>query len=302
MSILKIAEFDNTVVLHFEVQESSISAYTLASTLTSIADAAAAANRSLNLGTEIEVLVEALGSGSFRAKIRTIQAKAKGFISTQVIPGVIVGVLTSYVYDRTIAREDGVQVIINTDEVIIEHGDDRIVVPRNVHDSMEQAKKNPEFRGAITRTLEAVSRDEAVSGLGFVKRMDSPKPEVMIERVSMVAATELVLDSVSTRVIEKEVVLRIIKAVLVPGKRKWEFEWEGIKVTAPILDLEFQQRFVEHEVKIAPADVLRCTLRIHQVGDVQTGLFMNSSYEVLRVHEHVPRVEQLDLSDFYEGS
>ncbi len=59
MATVKIAQFEDTLVLHFETQGQRINAYTLASTLVSISDAAKAAkaakadNVALNPGYEI---------------------------------------------------------------------------------------------------------------------------------------------------------------------------------------------------------------------------------------------------------
>ena len=69
MPVVNIAAFDDAVVLHFETENHRINAYTLASTLVALADAAKSANASVNPGFDIEVVVEALGPGSFRAKL-----------------------------------------------------------------------------------------------------------------------------------------------------------------------------------------------------------------------------------------
>ena len=68
MAELHIAEFENTIVLYFQTSEPRINAYALAATLVALSDSAKAAARTLNSGVEIEIVVEALNSGSFRAK------------------------------------------------------------------------------------------------------------------------------------------------------------------------------------------------------------------------------------------
>src|SRR5690554_1179817 len=72
MQIINIEEYDDEVVLHFGGERKKINAYSLASSLVSIADAVKAANDVLNPGYDVEVLVEAFGEGSFRAKITTV--------------------------------------------------------------------------------------------------------------------------------------------------------------------------------------------------------------------------------------
>ena len=68
MKVVDISQFEDCVILHFETEGQQINAYTLASTLVSIADAAKAANSQLNPGYEVEIVVETLGAGSFSGK------------------------------------------------------------------------------------------------------------------------------------------------------------------------------------------------------------------------------------------
>jgi hypothetical protein len=80
MKAVDISQFDDSVVLHFETEGQKINAYTLASILVSLADAAKAANAQLNPGYEVEIVVEALGPGSFRAKIRAFYKKNRNLL------------------------------------------------------------------------------------------------------------------------------------------------------------------------------------------------------------------------------
>ena len=55
-----------------------------------------------------------------------------------------------------------------------------------------------------------------------------------------------------------------VKAVLERGKRKWEFVWRGIKISAPVSDESFYDKFFKHEITIAPGDSLKVKLNILQ--------------------------------------
>lgn len=97
MAELRINNLADGFVLYFETPESRINAYALASTLVSLADAAKAAGRTLNGAVDIEIVVEALNSGSFRAQISAIARKSGLFVKQQLVTGVIIGVLSSYI-------------------------------------------------------------------------------------------------------------------------------------------------------------------------------------------------------------
>src|SRR4051812_43031408 len=100
MGVVRVSQLNDAFVIHFESERERINAYTLASTLVSIADAAKAANATLNFGYDIEVVVEAVGPGSFRATLRAIYKTAKNLFSDQRIQAIIFGIISSYIYDR----------------------------------------------------------------------------------------------------------------------------------------------------------------------------------------------------------
>ena len=296
MATVNIAQFEDTLVLHFHTEGQRINAYTLASTLVAIADAAKAANASLNPGYEIEVVVEAVGPGSFRATIRTLYKK-KGVLAAQAAAAIVLGVVSSYIYERTFAVEDTVKIEVNTDEVIIEHGNDRVIVPRNVYEATRQAEKNENFPKAVTRALDSVANDDSISGMGFVSRIDSPPPEIVIPKRDLLLASLRPMDTPENRIVPEVADLQIVKAILEKSKRKWEFMWRGFKISAPVLDDQFYIDFFAHDITIAPGDVLNVTLHIFQKKDAATGIYRNIGYEIVSVHGHSPRMRQMNIVD-----
>ena len=90
--------------------------------------------------------------------------------------------------------------------------------------------------------------------------------------------------------------MEISRAILERGRRKWEFYWRGMKISAPVLDMSFYELFFAHEIMIAPGDGLRVVLRVTQVAAPDTGIYMSAHYEVVEVIEHIPRVLQTGVS------
>ncbi|MCC7146528.1 MAG: hypothetical protein IT443_08785 [Phycisphaeraceae bacterium] len=292
MHIVNISQFEDGIVLHFETEGRRINAYTLASTLVALADAAKAANYSVNQGHEVEIVVEALGPGSFRARIKAVYTKANNLFSNQLLQGIVIGVISSYIYERTLSVDDSVKVKVNTDEVIVERGEDRIIVPRNIYDATRDVEKNPQFTRAIARTMEAVSNDEYVSALGFVTDMNSPQPDILIPRSIMQQLSTAPGEDPSTRIIEERCSLQIVKAILEKSHRKWEFVWRGVKISAPIIDEKFYADFSKHIITIAPGDELQVRLAIKQTRNPKNGIYTNIAYEVIEVLRHVPGIRQ----------
>lgn len=296
MATVNIAQFEDTLVLHFEVEERRINAYTLASTLVAIADAAKAANASINPGYELEVVVEALSDGSFRAKIRALYNK-RGVLAAQALAAIAIGVVSNYIYERTFAVDNTVKVEVTTDEVIVQHGNDRVIVPRNVYEATRQAEKHQNFSGSIARALGSIAKDDNVTGLGLAPSDHSPTPEIIIPRRNLLLASTEDNEIPNDRVVPEIADLQIVKAILEKSKRKWEFMWRGFKISAPVLDDTFYKSFFAHQITIAPGDVLNVTLHIFQKRDEDTGIYRNVGYEVVSVHSHTPRFTQLNLDD-----
>ena len=145
MAELRISTLETGFVLYFETLDRRINAYALASTLVSLSDAAKVASRTLNSAIDVEIVVEALGSGSFKAKISALARSSGLFVAQQMVMPLVVGVLATYIYEHTLAKKDEISVTVNTDEVVISHGDDRLIVPRNVHDASQEVAQNPAF-------------------------------------------------------------------------------------------------------------------------------------------------------------
>jgi hypothetical protein len=229
LPVVNIAALGDAVVLHFETVDHRINAYTLASALVALADAAKAANESVNPGFEIEVVVEALGPGSFRAKLKAVYSTARNLFSDQRVMAVILSIVASFIYERTLSVNSQVTVEVRTGEVVVERGQDRVIIPRQVYDATRVAEQNPQFVRAIGRGLGAVAAYDKVSGIGFVPEMTSPPPEVLISQETIRDVFIETGDPPNTRIVVDECDLQIVKAILDRTRRKWEFIWRGIR-------------------------------------------------------------------------
>ena len=297
MATVSIAKFEDTLVLHFEIQGHRINAYTLATTLVAVADAAKAANAAINPGHEIEIVVEALAAGSFKATLRTLYKSRPGVLSTKLAGAIVVGLLTNFIYEKVFQDDPQVKVKINTTEVIIQDGNDRYIIPREVYEATRQAEKNPEFPKAVGRALEAITRDHDIQGLRMLptESADSNTPVIPIGRLRSAALKPIELPNV--RVVPEIANLQILKAILERSKRKWEFMWRGFKISASVTDELFYINFFAHDITIAPGDILHVTLHVFQELDKRTGVYKNARYEVVQVHDHIPRIRQPNLQE-----
>jgi hypothetical protein len=167
---VNIAEFSDGFVIHFDTEGERINAYTLASTLVGIADAAKAANSNINFGYDIEIVVEAIGPGSFRAMLRAIYRQSGNLFSGDSLRTIVLGLITTFIYEKAFSVDHQIKIEVSTNEVVIENGKDKVIIPRNVYDATRLAEKNPQFARAMGKTLESIAADEQLRELGLCRR------------------------------------------------------------------------------------------------------------------------------------
>ena len=292
MAVVEIASEVDRFVLYFKTPRPEINAYALASTLVNLSDAIHAANAAVNPGYRVEVVVEGLSGGSFKATVRTVFETAKNIFSHEAAKAIIYGIISTHIYETVIKTETPPKIIVSQDVVIVESGNDKIIVPKDVYEAKKAAEKSPRFTSSIGKVFESAASDPSVEGIGLSPTMIDTPPPVYVPREKFALIEQNPSTEETSREIVEAATLVISRAILERGNRKWEFYWRGFKISAPVLDSRFYDRFFAHEIMIAPGDALKVTLRVFQEQNPDTGIFINTRYEVSEVFEHIPRLKQ----------
>lgn len=88
--------------------------------------------------------------------------------------------------------------------------------------------------------------------------------------------------------------LTIVKPVLSKTtKRKWEFVWRGMKMSANIVDEDFMEHI--HEESFAVGSVMDADIDITQQFDPNSRAYMNKSFTVIKVYEITKPKESAQL-------
>lgn len=292
MAILDLREFEEEFVIHFGTESTRINVYTLATSLVAIADAAREANSLVNPGYSVEIVVDAIGPGSFRAKVKAIYSGAGNLFSADNLKTVALNVVASYIFVNTLAPDVEVKVFVDDTQVIIEQGSKTIVVPKATHDAMKDVEKSQKFREDVGRAFSALEKDAGIKCIGIVRGVDDETPPFDIPRRSFGLLSQQGVTESDERVLVETADLEISRAILERSRRRWEFVWRGIKISAPVLDEHFFDEFFAHRITIAPGDILRVRLKIYQRRNEDNGIFTNQRYEVVAVEQHLPRMTQ----------
>jgi hypothetical protein len=292
LTTLEVRREIDRFVLYFDTPKHEVNAYALASALVGLADAVREANAVVNPGHVVEVVVEALSDGSFKATVRTVYTKAKNLFSHTAVQAIIYGIISTHIYEKGIKTDAPPKIAVTDDLVTIEIGKDKIIVPKNVYEAKRQLEKSERFNNAIGKMFDAAASDPDVKGVAVSEDQGDNRPPLVVPREMFAAFQREHEVDESTREIIEITHVEINRAIMERGRRRWEFFWRGIKIAAPILDERFFDKFFAHEITIAPGDSLHVALHIIQEKNKDTGIFVNARYEITEVYEHVPRLRQ----------
>ena len=171
------------VVLHYGGRTNEVDAFTFSRSLISFADAIQEINRQLQPEFSVDVILDALGPGSFRARIKTKRRGSEPLFDPSTFPGaVIAGVLAAFIYDKAIKPEDRETIIISEQAVTIERGDDRVIVTREVWDAKERLPDKDKIDEHISAAFSVMERDASITGFGLGRELDIEQPVAVIPR------------------------------------------------------------------------------------------------------------------------
>lgn len=299
MDIIDLTQFENDgFTLKFEGPAGLIRVETLTEALSGFAEALEAIGTIVDPSTEIDVYVDDLSPGSVKIGVK-LKKKLKSIDGAAVAGTVILGVLTSYLYDL-VKVEEKCSVVVSDDTVRIMGSGCDVTLGRKVHEAAPAARANTKIAEGVTRALSAVKDDKAVTGIGFGKHRDAT-PALHIARSNFNNAlnrlgghatflTSPVMEVASikvvheTRVQTQRVNLIILKAWLRRSKHKWMFNWQGLKVSAPILDPDFFDQLEKRSIALHQGDALDADLAITQNYLSDARVWENSTYAVTKVY------------------
>ncbi len=271
-----------------------VSSDTLILTLFSTTSILQEINKELSPDKRIEVKIKALNEGSFEI-IHSLKEVAIGFLKPESIAylsglfGIFVGVIELRKFLKgeepksTSAVDTGVKVENVDGDVTI--FDQKIV---NIY------QDNQMINDLLSRQFEKLNTDESVEYYSIRKDTDK-NAEVVFEAnrndfVNLQNKRIVSKESVREN-IRQQIYLKIIKLVW-NDDNKWAFLYDGNKISAFIKDPDFFVKIDDGE-QFAKGDELVVDLKIYQIFDQSINGYINQDYEIITVHKHIPRNEQL---------
>lgn len=164
------------------------------------------------------------------------------------------------------------------------------IVAENVYNIYVSTPAIPE---SISEQFSVLNDDPAVVDFQ-VKRRNKEIVRVNREDFPRLSIKQQ-FESENTKTVIQSAYLHICKLVFDKKDRKWEFYFNGNKISARITDNDFFNRVIAGNESFSNGDQLHVDLQITQVMEESVGIFVNQSYQVVKVHEHIKREHPREL-------
>lgn len=293
--IVNLSDFKDTFVISYDGELHSVEANTFANSIVALSRIIEEINYLLSPDTKVEIRIEAIDKGSFKPTIRVCKKlwnKVAPFLpeKNNTVP-IFISLLALF------AQKNSKDIIIiNEKEVVIEGANSKIIIPRMIYEDVERIKNQKNLKSEIASSFDILSNDPSISGFTIQKDLKDKAFPFQTKRedfqyfVNIGSTTENLEEN--KRKIVEEANLQLIKVILEKGRRKWEFAWKGIKISASVSDDKFWNKMASGQVSIKQGDSIKASLQIIQVLDPYSKVFFNESYEVVEVIEYIKSVEQ----------
>lgn len=297
MSVQSVPDIKNGFVIHYGGALHSVEANTFANSLVAIARVFEETNCILFPDLKIEMRVEALAQGSFRPRIRLFTSSLLSHI-TPFLPEknqlifVVLGILSLH----QCTGDNPASITINSDTVVFSNEKGKLEIPRTAYDSAKKLSDNKTIKAAIEQNFSIIASDPSITSFGFTQETDSEdflfyETQTNFNRY---VSQEQKEEDEDRRVVEQDAELKLLKVILEKGSRKWEFVWNGFKISAPVTADKFWEDLRLRKIQIAQGDSIQAVLKIYQVRDPYSGAFLNERYEVSDVKEYCKVLRQRD--------
>jgi hypothetical protein len=279
---------DEEIILYFDVEAEWIDAQTFGNALISFDELYRAINFVINPGLEVEIEFIRSDQGSIRAVLKSIKKDTKTLLGAPfalIVFPFLINILSSWV------MSESVKVVVNDDSYIVEHGNERIVLPRHAEQKAKRVESDPSVRRSVRKLFSVVETDANVRAMDFRTPTAPEEPVIPIDRDKFAVLREIP-DVLPTELLKhrqqphyRQTVV-VITAVLEKTRRKRQFLWNSHRISADIHDENFFDKLAQHEYEFGQGDTLVVDLIAEQELNEIVQAYETKTYHVTKVHSH----------------
>jgi hypothetical protein len=282
--VVKISDpIMDDIKIKFDGATHQIEANTLINSLLHFSNIVQEVNRELKTERKIEVKVNALSEGSFLVHIilesNLLEAVENLFTKNNIeiassLMTVVGGVYTAA---KFLKGKKGKVLEAGPETTKIEsQGGDVTYIDNRVYTIYENNKL---VREAISQEFQTLSKDENVTGFAILNTNNEPIVSINKEEFNEIGGMQ-----------ENTLMLNIVRLSF-EKTMKWEFYYDGNKISARINDEDFA-KLIDNGEQFAKGDSLEAEIEIQQEFHKPVNAYINKSYKVIKILNHIPRPKQ----------
>ncbi len=283
----------------YEKQQPSINAETYVQSLISLTTILREINYQVgdNEGVGVNVLAQEPGSFDVALEVIKLAHHNASLIKSgiEVLAGLVNITLGVIELKKHFANSDESKTEIDGDQVNIKDTNGDVIFQTNKN-TYNIFMYNQAVNDAVSDQFEAVSKDPEMEALSI----STDEKTVTISKEDFpVLSRKRIVEVGETDTVEVAAQVTISKLVLDNPDRKWEFVYNGAKVSGKIVDQDFWAKIMNGEVSFSNGDVLIGDLIIEREYDAALGVYLNNDYSLANIRQHLPRTrgQQTTLED-----
>lgn len=285
--------------IKFDGQTHQIEANTLINSLLHFNTIVQEINKELKTDKTISIKINALPEGSFLVHF-TLEAygwlkQAQELFSGKAASSIanIIAYLTAIYSVARFLGGKKAKTIENKGETTIitnQNGDTMIIENLAINIYLN----NKKIQESLNQEMSVLDADPNVTGFEMLNKNDEPIIQIERKDFASMAGNMLYIEESTDRIINKVAMLNIVRLSF-DRNQKWEFYYEGNKISAKINeDDEFLKRIDSGE-QFAKGDSLEVEIEIRQEFDNSVNTYINKIYKINKIINHIPRPPQSRL-------
>jgi hypothetical protein len=256
----------------------------------------------LSPGIKVDIRIKAPRQGSFIIQLDLVAqmvgdifARDNIALASEIVA--IVGGL--YGFKKWIAR-NGKPEVVKTKEnnnIEVSNKNGNIVISNNVYNIYQE---NPRVRENLKKTFAKLKEKEEITDFS-IRDVDTGEDIFYLEKKDFLSLSYDDNEAAQRKqkLIKEKQELAVFKIVF-KENYKWEFFYQGTKIHAVIKDEVFFKKIEKGEIAFRSGDRLVVDLEIEQIFNEAANTFVNESYSILKVVEHIPRAIPIQKSFDFE--
>lgn len=248
-------------------------------------------------GSKLDIKIKALEKGSFIVVLDLILKNVPELFNkdnVEYAAGIVTIVGGLYELKKWLSKNGNPDTAeqINDNDIKISNNNGSITINQNVYNVYNT---NPKVRESVRKTFNKLKESEnEITGFEIFE-LDKDEPRSIFgvnrEDFSLMTSDKDETEKRKQSLKKQQQELSVFKVVF--GENyKWEFYYNGNKIFADLKDTVFNLKIEKGDIAFRSGDKLIVDLEIEQVFNELANIFENKAYHILKVDQHIPRVQE----------